>query len=70
MNKGFSGFTKFFGTMLIGYREDVNKQQLHLVDQNFGAGATRSWDIWLELEPSLWPGFSSTLNICLIIHEN
>ena len=64
MNKGFSGFTTFLGTMLIGYREDVIKQQLHLVDQGFGAGATRSRDIWLELEPSLWPGSGSTLNIC------
>ena len=30
----------------------------------------RSWGIWLEPEPSLWPGFGSTLNICLIIHVN
>ena len=26
--------------------------------------------IWLEPEPSLWPGSGSTLNIYLIIHEN
>ena len=37
-------------------------------EQGFGAGAPRSRGIWLEPEPSLWPG--STLNICLIIHEN
>ena len=38
--------------------------------QGFGAGAARSRGIWLEPEPSLWPGSSSTLKICLIIHEN
>ena len=32
--------------------------------QGFGAGATRSRGIWLELEPSLWPSSGSTLNIC------
>ena len=31
---------------------------------------SRSRGIWLEPEPSLWPGSGSTLNICLIIHEN
>ena len=35
-----------------------------------GAGAARSRGIWLEPEPSLWPGSGSTLNICLIIHAN
>ena len=34
------------------------------------AGAARSRGIWLEPEPSLWPGSGSTLNICLIIHAN
>ena len=38
------------------------------INQGFGAGAARSRGIWLEPEPSLWPG--STLIICLIIHEN
>ena len=38
--------------------------------QGFGAGAAWSRGIWLEPELSLWPGSSSTLNICLIIHEN
>ena len=32
--------------------------------QGFGAGAARSRGIWLEPEPSLWPGSGSTLNIC------
>ena len=31
---------------------------------------SRSRGIWLEPEPSLWPGSSSTLNTCLIIHAN
>ena len=31
---------------------------------------SRSRGIWLELEPSLWPSSGSTLNLCLIIHEN
>ena len=39
-------------------------------NQGLGAGAARSRGIWLEPEPSLWPGSGSTLNICLIIHEN
>ena len=38
--------------------------------QGFGAGAAQSRGIWLEPEPSLWPGSGSTLNICLIIHSN
>ena len=38
--------------------------------QGFGAKAARSRGIWLEPEPSLWSGSGSTLNICLIIHEN
>ena len=46
----------------------------HKSQQGFGAGAARSRGIWLEPEPSLWPGSSSgsgsTLIICLIIHEN
>ena len=38
--------------------------------KGFEAGAARSRGIWLEPEPSLWPGSGSTLNICLIIHKN
>ena len=39
-------------------------------EQGFGAGtgAALSRGIWLEPEPSLWPG--SALNICLIIHAH
>ena len=35
--------------------------------QGFGA---RAGGIWLEPEPSIWPGSGSTLNICLIVHAN
>ena len=45
--------------------EDITR-----LNQGFGAGATRSQGIWLEPKPSLWPGSGSTLNICLIIHDN
>ena len=40
--------------------------------QGFGAGAARSWGIWLEPELSLWPGSGSgsSLNFSLIIHAN
>ena len=38
--------------------------------QGFGAGAALSRGIWLDQEPSFWPGSGSTMNICLIIHEN
>ena len=34
------------------------------VHQGFGARAARSRGIWLEPEPSLWPGSGSTLIIC------
>ena len=38
--------------------------------QGFGAGAALSRGIWLEPEPSHWPGFGLTLNICFIIDAN
>ena len=44
-----------------------------LFSHNHSPGfGSRSRGIWLEPEPepSLWPGSGSTLNICLIIHEN
>ena len=38
--------------------------QFQYVVYGFGAGAARSRGIWLEPEPSLWPGSGSTLDIC------
>ena len=38
--------------------------------QGFAAGAARRRGIWLEPEPSLWPGSGSSLNFSLIIHAN
>ena len=46
------------------------KKKSFYANQGFRAGAAQSWGIWLALEPTLWPGLESTVNICLIIHAN
>ena len=55
------------------FLRDVFDQNISLpVEQGFGAGAARSRGIWLEPEPSLWPGSGSgsSLNFSSIIHAN
>ena len=65
------GLRHHFAGSLFGYmfRECKRKIKKKYGD-TFAGFRSQSRGIWLEPEPSLWPGSGSTLIICLIIHEN
>ena len=65
-----SGWQKIRVRIHVKASKTVTTSEIKKVNLNYRmlAPGFRSRDIRLEPELSLWPG--STLNICLIIHEN